>query len=202
MRNSSVKNLIIALIALIVFAVAATIVYVYVIAPIIDNGGIDIPGPDDPDLPDDSDGITITKNDTTYAAGDKCYFSEGVNTFALSHSGATVTISANPDCNFDYSVNDQIYRWSALTDLSTVVSLSVSTDSFSITLADKDTVEALIARAHATTTDTVELLSSLPNSAPLFRITVTVGDQTATLTAAYGFDLDYIELDQPQIVFG
>lgn len=202
MRNSSVKNLIIALIALLVFAVAATVVYVYVIAPIIDNGGIDIPGPDDPDLTDDPDGITITKNDTTYADGDKCYFTEGVNTFALSHLGATVTISANPDCNFDYSVNDQIYRWSALTDLSTVVSLSVSSDSFSIALPDGDTVEALIARAHATTTDTVELLSSLPNSAPLFRITVTVGDQTATLTAAYGFDLDYIELDQSQIIFG
>lgn len=199
MRNSSVKNLIIALIALIVFAVAATIVYVYVIAPIIDNGGIDIPGPDDPS---DQDDITISNAGNVYRNGDKCYFAEGVNTFALSHSGATVTISANPDCNFDYSVNDQIYRWSALTDLSTVVSLSVSSDSFSITLPDGDTVEALIARAHATTADTVELLSSLPNSAPLFRITVQVDDQTATLTAAYGFDLDYIELDQSQIIFG
>ena len=199
MRNSSVKNLIIALIALLVFAVAATIVYVYVIAPIIDNGGIDIPGPD---APSDQDDITISNAGNVYRNGDKCYFAEGVNTFALSHSGATVTISANPDCNFDYSVNDQIYRWSALTDLSTVVSLSVSTDSFSITLPDGDTVEALIARAHATTADNVELLSSLPNSAPLFRITVKVGDQTAALTAAYGFDLDYIELDQSQIIFG
>lgn len=202
MRNSSVKNLIIALIALLVFAVAATVVYVYVIAPIIDNGGIDIPGPDDPDLPDDPDGITITKNDTTYADGDKCYFAEGVNTFTLSHAGATVAISANPDCNFDYSVDSQIYRWSSVTDLSTAISLTASSDSFTVTIPDGDTIEALIARVHAVDETSVEVLSALPNSAPLFKITVSCNGQTSTLTAAYGFDVDSIELDQSQIIFG
>lgn len=212
MRNSSVKNLIIALIALLVFAVAATIVYVYVIAPIIDNGGIDIPGPDDPDTPGDNPedpnapvdptALTISTGGELYGDGDKCYFAEGANTFTFSHSGATVTISANPNCNFDYSVDSQIYRWSSVTDLSTAISLTTSSDSFTVTIPDGDTIEALIARVHAVDETSVEVLSALPNSAPLFKITISCNGQTSTLTAAYGFDVDSIELDQSQIIFG
>lgn len=212
MRNSSVKNLIIALIALLVFAVAATIVYVYVIAPIIDNVGIDIPGPDDPDTPGDNPedpnapvdptALTISTGGELYGDGDKCYFAEGANTFTFSHSGATVTISANPNCNFDYSVDSQIYRWSSVTDLSTAISLTTSSDSFTVTIPDGDTIEALIARVHAVDETSVEVLSALPNSAPLFKITISCNGQTSTLTAAYGFDVDSIELDQSQIIFG
>lgn len=198
------------MIALIVFAVAATIVYVYAIEPIINGSDSPIdpddPGtvtdPDDPNTPIDPDALTISIDGKVFGDGDKCYIDEGVNTFELSSSGAAVKIAANPACNFDYSVDDQIYRWSSINDLSTVVSLSVSESSFSITIPDGDTIEALIARVHAVDETSVEVLSALPNSAPLFKITISCNGQTSTLTAAYGFDVDSIELDQSQIIFG
>lgn len=215
MKTRTVKNIIALLIALIVFAVAATVVYVYVIDPLLtetetpDNP--DTPGdtpetpgddPGDQDEPVDPNALTIATGGEIYGDGDKCYFAEGMNTFTFSHSGATVKISANPDCNFDYSVDSQIYRWSSVTDLSTAISLTVSSDSFTVTIPDGDTIEALIARVHAVDDTSVEVLSALPNSAPLFKITVSCNGQTSTLTAAYGFDVDSIELDQSQIIFG
>ena len=186
MRTRTVKNIVALLIALIVFAVAATVVYVYVIDPLLTE----------------TETPTIATGGEIYGDGDKCYFAEGTNTFTFSHSGATVTISANPNCNFDYSVDSQIYRWSSVTDLSTAISLTVSSDSFTVTIPDGDTIEALIARVHAVDETSVEVLNALPNSAPLFKITVSCNGQTSTLTAAYGFDVDSIELDQSQIVFG
>lgn len=215
MKTRTVKNIIALLIALIVFAVAATVVYVYVIDPLLtetetpDNP--DTPGdtpetpgddPGDQDEPVDPNALTIATGGEIYGDGDKCYFAEGMNTFTFSHSGATVKISANPDCNFDYSVDSQIYRWSSVTDLSTAISLTVSSDSFTVTIPDGDTIEALIARVHAVDDTSVEVLSALPNSAPLFKIAVSCNGQTSTLTAAYGFDVDSIELDQSQIIFG
>lgn len=213
MRTRTVKNIIALLIALIVFAVAATVVYVYVIDPLLTEtpDDPDTPGdtpetpgddPGDQDEPVDPNALTISTGGEIYGDGDKCYFAEGTNTFTFSRSGATVTISANPDCNVDYSVDSQIYRWSSVTDLSTAISLTVSSDSFTVTIPDGDTIEALIARVHAVDDTSVEVLSALPNSAPLFKITVSCNGQTSTLTAAYGFDVDSIELDQSQIIFG
>ena len=213
MRTRTVKNIVALLIALIVFAVAATVVYVYVIDPLLTEtpDDPDTPGdtpetpgddPGDQDEPVDPNALTISTGGEIYGDGDKCYFAEGTNTFTFSRSGATVTISANPDCNVDYSVDSQIYRWSSVTDLSTAISLTVSSDSFTVTIPDGDTIEALIARVHAVDDTSVEVLSTLPNSAPLFKITVSCNGQTSTLTAAYGFDVDSIELDQSQIIFG
>ena len=197
MRTRTVKNIIALLIALIVFAVAATVVYVYVIDPLLTEtpDDPDTPGdtpetpgddPGDQDEPVDPNALTISTGGEIYGDGDKCYFAEGTNTFTFSRSGATVTISANPDCNVDYSVDSQIYRWSSVTDLSTAISLTVSSDSFTVTIPDGDTIEALIARVHAVDDTSVEVLSALPNSAPLFKITVSCNGQTSTLTAAYG----------------
>lgn len=216
MRTRTVKNIVALLIALIVFAIAATFVYVYVIDPLLTE--TETPDtPDDPDTPGDTpvtpdlgdqdepvgpNALTIATGGEIYGDGDKCYFAEGANTFTFSHSGATVKISANPNCNFDYSVDSQIYRWSSVTDLSTAISLTTSSDSFTATIPDGDTIEALIARVHAVDETSVEVLSALPNSAPLFKITVSCNGQTSTLTAAYGFDVDSIELDQSQIIFG
>lgn len=216
MRTRTVKNIVALLIALIVFAVAATVVYVFVIDPLLtetetpdtpDNpdtpGDTPLtPGPGDQDEPVDPNALTISTGGEIYGDGDKCYFAEGANTFTFSHSGATVTISPNPNCNFDYSVDSQIYRWSSVTDLSTAISLTTSSDSFTVTIPDGDTIEALIARVHAVDETSVEVLSALPNSAPLFKITISCNGQTSTLTAAYGFDVDSIELDQSQIIFG
>lgn len=213
MRTRTVKNIVALLIALIVFAVAATVVYVYVIDPLLtetpddpdtpgDTSETPGDGPGDQDEPVDPNALTISTGGEIYGDGDKCYFAEGTNTFTFSRSGATVTISANPDCNVDYSVDSQIYRWSSVTDLSTAISLTVSSDSFTVTIPDGDTIEALIARVHAVDDTSVEVLSALPNSAPLFKITVSCNGQTSTLTAAYGFDVDSIELDQSQIIFG
>lgn len=201
MKTRTLKNIIALIIALIVFALAATIIYVYVVDPIINDEQTTPDTPDDPGSPVDPGAIAIAHDGEIFVDGDKCYFAEGVNTFTLSHAGATVAISANPDCNFDYSVDDQIFRWGGLTDLSTVINLVVHADSFSVTIPDGETIEDLIARAHAVPSDSVELLSALPNSAPIFRILVTADDQTATLSAAYSFDIDTIDLDQSQIVF-
>lgn len=205
MRTRTVKNIVALLIALIVFAVAATFIYVYVIDPLLtETETPDTPegDPGDQDEPVDPNVLTISTGGEIYGDGDKCYFAEGANTFTFSHSGATVKISANPNCNFDYSVDSQIYRWSSVTDLSTAISLTASSDSFTVTIPDGDTIEALIARVHAVDETSVEVLSALPNSAPLFKITVSCNGQTSTLTAAYGFDVDSIELDQSQIIFG
>lgn len=205
MRTRTVKNIVALLIALIVFAVAATVIYVYVIDPLLtETETPDTPegDPGDQDEPVDPNVLTISTGGEIYGDGDKCYFAEGANTFTFSHSGATVKISANPNCNLDYSVDNQIYRWSSVTDLSTAISLTASSDSFTVMIPDGDTIEALIARVHAVDETSVEVLSALPNSAPLFKITVSCNGQTSTLTAAYGFDVDSIELDQSQIIFG
>lgn len=191
--NRTLKNLAGILVALLIFIIAASVIYVYIIEPMIDD--VD-PSPDDQDL-------TLTSLDgTVYRNGDNVFFSEGLNTFSVSSHDVTITIAANPEYDFDYSVGEFVYRWKSVTDLSGALFLTKYDNSFSISIPNEDTLEELIARSQSTTAENVSILTTVPDSAAIFLITIREGSDSATFTAAYGFAVSEIELDQSQIIFG